>query len=135
MCESRLFTTESLHGPLLAVPCEGALADVNCDTQAINGRYTALMADEPAVWGVLNDWRLRGDSSRQGIITEPVTRVWRIRWGRGHVPPFLNSSNSRATRAIGGRVCRGRHEPRTPFGGESAIGAAAERLQPSPTKS
>ena len=61
----------------------GALADVNCDTQAINGRYTALMADEPAVWGVLNDWRLRGDSSRQGIITEPVTRVCRIRWGAG----------------------------------------------------
>ena len=49
---------------------------MNCDTQAINdGRYTALMANEPAVWGVLNDWRLRGDSSRQGIITEPVTRV------------------------------------------------------------
>ena len=83
MCESRLFTTESLHGPLLAVPCEGALADVNCDTQAINGRYTARMADEPAVWGVLNDWRLRGDTSRQGIITEPVTRVWRFRGGAG----------------------------------------------------
>lgn len=40
--------------PLLAVPMRGALADVNCDTQAINdGRYyTELMADEPAVWGV-----------------------------------------------------------------------------------